>query len=196
MMKQKYILCTRLMVLLLFMNIPAVAKEAFSYQYFELGVGHSNGLIRSDFKLEGQGYFAKGAFDLSNNVYFGGYFDRKEINNVNDIVVANYGIFSGYHKSIKSNLDLYGEIKAFRFDSDLIGYDTNALGIGSGLKVMVTDKVELDASFYVNKIKDRDYFSSFGVESGYYFKENRSLRLKVESVDGELESQIGLRFSF
>jgi len=195
MMKKKFISWTKLVVLFA-INDSAVAEDAFSYHYFELGVGHSNSTIRSDNELEGRGYFVEGAFDLSEDVYFGAFIDRKEINNFNDFVVANYGIFSGYHKNIKPNLDLYGEIKAFRLDSGTLGVDKNALGLGTGLKMMVTNKIELDTNFYINKLKEGNYYSSFGVESGYYFNKNRSLRLKVESVDSELESQLGFRFSF
>jgi len=178
----------------------AHADDSFSYKYIELGVGHSNNTMKTRYNFEGRGYYFKGSFNLSESIYLGGYFDDKEINNLN-FDVANYGIFSGYHKSLKPNLDIYGEVKAFRINPSNLGSRSNAmnlLGFGGGLRYKATEKFELGASyfFYNQNNSLNSNYNAFAVETSYEIFDNKSLRLKVESSDGELESQLGFRFSF
>ncbi len=175
----------------------AYAEDSLSYKYIELGVGHSNDVLNTEYKFEGRGYYVKGSFNLSESIYLGGHYDHREINNFN-FDVANYGIFSGYHKSLNPDLDIYAEVKAFRLDSNSLGYGTNGLGLGGGLRYKATEKFELGTNyFFYNQRKDfiKNYHA-FAVETSYEIFKNRSLRLKIESADGELESQLGLRFSF
>lgn len=180
---------------IIFMNSPAIAQKAFSYHYFEFGVNYSQNIFPTVGSLEGIGFFIDGALDVTEQIYFGGFYDRKDVNKFN-FGIANYGVFSGYHINIKPNLDVYGEIRAFRFDSGVLGIGLNGLGLGTGLRLMVSEKIELDASIYLDRLESRSSYSTIALESKYFLSKNRSLELKVEQVDGQLESQLGIRFSF
>lgn len=173
---------------LLATGLAAQANDDISYSYLELGYGYLD-LPNSN---DADGFYLEGAFDLSESIYLGGYFDNKKTNNRD---FDRYGLKLGFHNDISKNTDFYSQLEVGRLDISVD--ESTTYGLFVGTRTAFNPRFELiTKAGYTHVDKASDGYFEGEVKGLFKFNQQNAISAAVESVDGEFGAKLGYRFSF
>ena len=191
-------------VLALMLSAAAVSAQAsdLDYSYVE---GAYSKLDVGPGKLDG--FSIDGSLEFNDSFYgFAGYQNNDqsppEISIYTDIILEEYNVGAGFRKSINDKTDWISELSYVRDSADLGFFDVsdNGYRVATGVRSMVSDKVELNGK--VNYTNISDFGNGFGASLGGVYHVNDSFGITASydfsDRDGDnLKSwNLGARFSF
>jgi hypothetical protein len=199
-----------LILIIFFMVFKASADDKNLHSYIDVGYSYNNRPVEPNllpfYGLKGnsEGFFIEASFQPKQHFYWGLFLERKEsdfrlqgVELTKNLVVAKYGVFTGYEQNINNDLSWFAETKLFRIDSGSLGLDRNGMQLGGGLQHSLTDHLNLKGGVYLSKIRDTDEsYPTVDLEAVYRIKDNYRFRINLQNIEGELGGQIGLGYDF
>jgi hypothetical protein len=164
-----------------------------SYNFIQLDIGNSETDVEG-FEIDGDSFGVWGSFEISDDLYVVGGYSSSDFDF--DLEQTALGVGLGVHKSTGVSTSVHGEVLLVRAEVELGGFgseDDNGYGFNVGVRHLIGEKIELDASFrYLDIFDDTETGISIGGRG--YMTETTSLGLFYSSADDTDGFNMSLRF--
>ncbi len=182
-----------LVILSLAFSVSATAAD-FDYNYFSVGYGTTD---FDEINVDGDGLSAKGSYAINDTYHvFGGY---KSAGLDFGVDVTTFSAGFGYNRGLSEIVDLVARLSYEYIELDAPGLgdvDDSGLGLGVGLRIAASNKLELNAG--INHVDYGDGGDDTGFAAGglYNFTDTFSLGLAGSWSDDVSSYTLSGRFYF
>jgi predicted porin len=148
--------------------------------------------------LDFDGWEIKGSFELNNDLYMLGSYQR--LNTDIGFIDVDANIFSaglGYKVALTHETALFTELEYINVNIDAKNFASdseNGYQFGVGARTMVSDALELKAAAYYQDVEGSEQFIKVG--AAYQLNDAMSVYMDVDTDFDDSQLMTGLRFTF
>lgn len=176
---------------------PALATDAFSYSYVELGWINSE---IDDLNADGDGFGIRGSMEFTPALHaFASYSDQDFDVGGTDVSGETLEIGAGYAWTLGPKLDVVGRLLYSDVSVDVPGFggaSDSGIGVGGYLRGKPMDRMELTGGLDLVDYDESGSDTSFGIGARFFFTESFAAGADVSFNDDGTTYMLGGRFSF
>jgi hypothetical protein len=174
---------------------PALAKDALSYSYVELGYVSSE---VDDLNTNGSGLGLRGSYAFTDKFHgFASYTDQ-DFNDF-DVSVKQLEIGGGTHWSLTPKMDFVATLSYLDISADAAGggsADDNGFGLGAQLRGLVTDTLELRGGLKYANFDESGSDTTAEIGARWDITKMFGLAADVDFNNDGTSWMLGCRFNF
>lgn len=174
---------------------PSLLLADMNYTNFEVSFLDVE-LDQGPFNVDGDGFELAGAYELNDRVFLFGEWQDQSLDFGVDGRTIEIG--GGYTHSFSDKLDFVGQLSYL--DSEVkagnLTADDDGLALGGGIRALVTDAVQLDASLKLVDFDNSGSDTGFSIGGRYYFNPSMAIAASADFNDNADALRVGFRWEF
>lgn len=178
---------------LLMLSSTVALAEGPSYSYIQAIYAEVELDAGGPFNVDGDGFGVAGSVELGDSWHVFADYTTADLESALDLDLTVVG--AGYRHSLSEKTDVFAELGFAKIDVQFVG-DDSGLSARVGVRSMVSEALELNASIGTLEFDDVDYGTEFGVGLWYTLSGNIALGADARFADEVTRYGVGIRLYF